>query len=308
MNIGNVVLTDRVVILKTLEPEVCNLIDQNDCVYKLNNALNVNNKRSVDSGQTYKLRYKDMDHFGFNIKNLIEEDDYVKKDPLKKYIKEHCKDLQEANYLTDELRQPKLFYDIFLSSKTIILNEPFQIYFSIKKALNCKNDWFITECSLTLEQQYCFPYTKKIVNKDYENATINKKKYKKIFVHSILQTKPKLSEKKESVLIAEAEVKSDLAIYDGIFEEHKEHIKKNNADSIMPHYDELNILKPEVNDEIQNLISVSHKLRISITVECDRSGVESKGVKLKKQFSLSIPVYVITSSMFSTMILPEYIK
>ena len=76
----------------------------------------------------------------------------------------------------------------------------------------------------------------------------------------------------------------------------------------MPHYDELNTLKPEVNDEIQNMISVSHKLRIGISMESDRSEVEEKGVKLKKQFSMSIPVYVITSSMHSTMILPEYIK
>lgn len=83
---------------------------------------------------------------------------------------------------------------------------------------------------------------------------------------------------------------------------------KNTMDNIIPHYDELNTLKPEVNKEIKRLISVTHKLRINIGLECDRSAVEKKGVKLKKQFSMSLPVYVITSSMYSTMILPEYIE
>lgn len=308
VNIGNVILNDLIVIHKTLEPEVCNLIDQNDSVYKLNNALNVNNKRSTNNGQTYNLRYTDLEKSGFDISNLIEEDDYLKKDWLNKYIKEHCKDPKEINYLKDELRQPKIFYDVFLSSKTIILNEPFQLFFSIKKALNCNNDWFITECSLTLEQHYCFPVTKKIINKDYENAKIEKKKYKKIFFHNVQHLKPKLSEKRESIYVEDAVIHSDLSFYEEIFNEHKEYIRKNSADSIMPHYDELNTLKPEVNDEIQNMISVSHKLRIGISMESDRSEVEEKGVKLKKQFSMSIPVYVITSSMHSTMILPEYIK
>lgn len=308
VNVGNVILTDDVIILKTLEPEVCNLIDQNDSVYKLNNSLNVNNKRSTDNGQTYKLRYKGMQHFGFNIHNLIDEDDFLKKDYFNNYMKEHKSCWNNIEYFESELRQPKIFYDIFLSSKTIIMNEPFQFYFAIKRAPNCKNKWFLTECTLTLEQHYCFPYTKEVYNKDYENLKIDKKKYKKIFVHNVCQAKPKLKEEKESIFLADAVISSDLAFYRGLFDEHKDYYKRNSVDTIMPHYDELNTLKPEINDEIKRLISVTHKLRINIGLECDRSAVEKKGVKLKKQFSMSIPVYVITSSMYSTMILPEYIS
>jgi hypothetical protein len=308
VNVGNVILTENVTILKTLEPKVCNLIDQNDSVYKLNNSLNVNNKRSTDNGQIYKLRYKDLQQFGFNIQSLVDEDEYLKKEHLFNYMKEHQSCLKNADYLESELRQPKIFYDIFLSSKTIIMNEPFQFYFAIKKALHCKNRWFITECTLTLEQHYCFPYTKEVYNKDYEHSKIDKKKYKKIFVHSVCELKPKLKEEKESVLIEDAVISSDLAFYNGLFDEYKDYYKKNTMDNIIPHYDELNTLKPEVNKEIKRLISVTHKLRINIGLECDRSAVEKKGVKLKKQFSMSLPVYVITSSMYSTMILPEYIE
>lgn len=308
VNLGNVILTENVTILKTLEPEVCNLIDQNDSVYKLNNSLKVNNKRSTDNGQVYKLRYKDLQHFGFKIQTLIDEDEYLKKDHFSRYIKKHQSCWQNVDYLESELRQPKILYDIFLSSKTIIMNEPFQFYFAIKKALNCRNKWFITECTLTLEQHYCFPYTKEIYNKDYEHAKIDRKKYKKIFVHNVCELKPKLKEEKESILIENAVISSDLAFYHGLFDGYKDYYKRNTLDTIIPHYDELNTLNPEVNNEIKRLISVTHKLRLNISLECDRSAVEKKGVKLKKQFSMSLPVYVITSSMYSTMILPAYIE
>ncbi|OBA27316.1 hypothetical protein HANVADRAFT_52349 [Hanseniaspora valbyensis NRRL Y-1626] len=265
INVGNIIVNDKIVIIKSLEPSMSNLIDQNDSVFKKDNQLTVCNK--ILEGYQWRARLPE---------------DIVK-----------------------QLETPKLLYDVFLPSKTIIFNEPFQFYFKLKPTEACINDWNVTECILCLEQHYCFPRTTK-VNEKGEKCKTDTMKYKKVFLYQLLSEKYSLEQKIKTVCFDNVKVESDLAIYDSVFTEHKEPDPVDFMNKIVPHYDELNTLYPETNKMMKGLLNISHKLKIIFSIETICHSKEKGNQRLKKQFSMSLPIFLITSYTLSTMTLPEY--
>lgn len=302
VNISNVILNEKIVIIKSLEPSMSNLINQNDSILKQNNPLTVYNKFLEHS--QWKVRHKYFDFDKEPLSQLIDEDEYLDGSHWERLA------LKYPNLVIPDstikcLSESKILYDVFLPSKTIVFNEPFEFYFKIALTPQCVNDWNIIDCTLCLEQHYCFPYTTKL-NKKGERYKTDRMKYKKVFLYPLLTQKHSIHDKVKSVCFSDAVVKSDLAIYDSVFKDSKDVDITDTLDKIVPHYDELNTLYPDSNKIIKNIINVSHKLKINFTVECLPTSLNKH--RLKKQFSMSLPVFLITSYTLSTMTLPTYEK
>ena len=302
INVGNIIVNDKVVIIKSLEPSMSNLIDQNDSVLKKDNPLTVCNK--FLEGYQWRARCKHFDYKKESLTSLINEDDYLNSFNWERMMLQNP-NLEVPEDIVKQLETPKLLYDVFLPSKTIIFNEPFQFYFKLKATEQCVNDWNVTECVLALEQHYCFPRTTKL-NEKGEKCRTDTMKYKKVFLYQLLSEKYSLKQKIKTVCFDNVKVESDLAIYDSVFTEHKETDPVDFMNKIVPHYDELNTLYPETNKMMKGLLNISHKLKIIFTIETICHSNEKGNQRLKKQFSMSLPIFLITSYTLSTMTLPEY--
>ncbi|XBW34868.1 hypothetical protein QEN19_000435 [Hanseniaspora menglaensis] len=301
INIGNIILNNKIVIIKSLEPSMSNLINQNDSVLRHNSFLTVFNK--VLEGHQWKIRYKQFNYKKESLSLLLSEDEYLDSSSWEKMLLKDSSIIVQPKIM-EQLQKPKLLYDLFLVSKTIVLNEPFEFYFKIKHSDNCVNDWNITECSMILEQHYVFPYTSKL-DENHKKCKSHKMKYKKVFSYTLVSRKYDTKSKTKDIYIPDLKVQSDLAIYDSVFHNHQDVGNNHLLDRIVPHYDELNTLYPETNKLMKNIISISHRIKINFSVETKVvSGLKEK--RLKKQFSISLPVFLITSYTLSTMTLPLY--